>query len=213
MESQSPPASAIVLAGGQSRRMGRVKAALSFGSATILGRIIKELSGHFDDLIVVAAPREAEPCDIRRLLPPSIRVRLIRDPNQFEGPADALARGLRTARHGIAFVCSCDLPLIRADIAVALCGMLRGYDAVVPEIGGRLQPLYAAYRREATAMIEKGIAAGDRRLTALLETLRLLRINEAELRRRDPDLTSFLNVNTPEEYDRAIALAGIAKSS
>jgi molybdopterin-guanine dinucleotide biosynthesis protein A len=205
-----PPASAIVLAGGESRRMGRPKAALPFGGRTILERIIDELRRDFDDLIVAAAPIEGEPFDIAGLLGADRRVRLIRDDGRFQGPAGALARGLRAARHEIAFACSCDLPLIRGDVALALCGMTAAHDAAIPEVGGRLQPLYAAYRRRSRAAIERGIGVGERRLTALVAALDIYRVSEAELLPLDPGLASFLNVNTPEDYVRASRAASAA---
>jgi molybdenum cofactor guanylyltransferase len=207
-------ASAVILAGGQSQRMGREKAALPFGRTTILQRLIAELRREFNDLIVAAAPKAHETSTIEDLLPaePSV-VTLLRDEAAYLGAADALARGLRAARNEVVFVCSCDLPLMRADVARALCEMIGHYEAVIPEIGGRLQPLYAAYRRQCASAISAGIAGGERRLTALVTQLNLLRVGETELRSLDSDLTSFLNVNTPEDYSRALKLAGIANSS
>lgn len=199
-----PPAGAIVLAGGASRRMGCAKAALPFGGATIIERIIAELRRGFDELIVVAAPPGIEPSTFVERLASDVIV--IRDEARFEGPAGALARGLRASRHEITFVCSCDLPLIRADVARALCAMVEKTDAAIPIIGGRLQPLHAAYRRRCVATIERGLAAGERRLTTLVESLNLHRADELELCRLDPELASFTNVNTPEDYERALRI-------
>jgi molybdenum cofactor guanylyltransferase len=63
-----PAASAIILAGGQSRRMGRPKAALRFGNRSILERLITELSTSFDEILVAAAPEQVEPFAIEHLL-------------------------------------------------------------------------------------------------------------------------------------------------
>jgi len=207
-------ASAVILAGGQSQRMGREKAALPFGRTTILQRLIAELRREFNDLIVAARPKAHETSTIEDLLSagPSV-VTLLRDEAADLGAAAALARGLRAARNEVVFVCSCDLPLMCADVARALCGKIGHSEAVIPEIGGRLQPLYAAYHRQCAGAISAGIAGGERRLTALVTQLNLLRVGETELRSLDSDLTSFLNVNTPEDYSRALNLAGIANSS
>ena len=186
--------------------MGRAKAALPFGGAAILERIIAELRRAFDELIVVAAPLDGQPFAIDDRL--AAEVVVIRDDRPFQGPAIALARGLRAARNEITFVCSCDLPLIRADVALALCAMTAANDAAIPLLGGRLQPLYAAYRRRCAAAIERGIAAGEQRLTVLAESLNFRRVDETELRTLDPELASFINVNTPEDYARALRTGG-----
>src|SRR5712692_7190877 len=166
-------ASAIILAGGQSHRMGRPKAALMFGNSTILERLIAELRSGFDDILIIAAPAQSEVLPIEHLLraAPSA-VRLLRDCTAYQGAAVALARGLAAARHEIAFACSCDLPLLRAEVVRALYGMLDGYDAVIPEIDGNPQPLCAVYRRDVGASIEAKIASGEHRLTSITAALR-----------------------------------------
>jgi molybdenum cofactor guanylyltransferase len=201
------PASGIILAGGQSRRMGTPKAALAFGNSTILERIVEELRIAFDDILIMAAPLESEVFPIEHLLQSAAApVHLLRDRGPFEGAAVALARGLAAVADDIAFVCSCDLPLLRCELALALCEMLDGYDAVIPDIGGQPQPLCAVYRRSAVSVIERQLAAGERRLTHLTAALKAYRPGEAELRQFDPDLRSFLNVNTREAYERALAI-------
>lgn len=203
-------ASALIIAGGQSSRMGRPKAALPFGSTTILERIAAELAGAFDDVIVVAAAREWETYPAESVLGATVAsVRIVRDEIAWAGPVLALVRALEAARNETAFVCSCDLPLLRADVARMLCATIDGYDAVIPEIGGRLQPLCAAYKRSAHAAIAAAAANGERRLTSVAASLNFRRASEAEIRLVDPQLHSFLNINTPDDYARALELAGL----
>jgi molybdopterin-guanine dinucleotide biosynthesis protein A len=203
--------SAIILAGGQSRRMGRPKATLPFGSSTVLQRIMSELRGGFDDILIVAAPLQVEPFPIEPLLESVPGVRLMRDDTAYQGAAFALARALRSVRHELTFVCSCDLPLLRHEVASALCTMLSGYDAVVPEIRGKLQPLCAVYRRSAAPFIEEQLNKGERRLTRIAAALNAYSPHDAELEQFDPDLRSFLNVNTPEDYVQLLAMQGAKK--
>jgi len=187
--------------------MGQPKAALGFGESTILERIVAELHRIFSDIVVMAAPANAEAFAIEDLLRGSpAEVRLIRDQRAYQGAAVALARGLACMRHDIAFACSCDLPLLRAEVASALCAMLSGHDAVVPEIDGKLQPLCAAYRRRVRAQIEAQIVSGERRLSQIVDRLNLYRPGAAEMRRYDPELRSLLNVNTAEDYALVLAM-------
>jgi molybdopterin-guanine dinucleotide biosynthesis protein A len=152
-----------------------------------------------------------------------------RDDAPFEGPVGALRRGLVRASSEVVFACSCDLPLLRSDLAIALCGMLNGqsdpieatghdatnpansFEAAIPEIGGFPQPLCAAYRREpAIAALLAMEATNERRLTAIADRLKVNVISEVFLRDIDPDLRSFLNVNTAEDYARALRLVRAA---
>ena len=188
--------------------MGQAKAALPFGHSTILERLIVELIDEFRELIVIAAPCADETYPVETLLRRfRERVVILRDETAFAGPVAALLRGLCAAQHPTVFVCSCDLPLIHRGVARELCRRLAGYDAVIPRINGHSQPLCAAYSRSAAAAIAALADAGELRLTTIAAALQSRPIAQAELRRIDPDLLSFLNVNTPEDYARALALA------
>jgi molybdopterin-guanine dinucleotide biosynthesis protein A len=202
--------SGLILGGGQSIRMGRPKAALPFGRSTILARLVAELIDEFRELVVIAAPRADETYPVEDLLRPfRDRIVILRDNKAFAGPVPALLRGLRAAQHPVVFACSCDLPLIRASVARELCQMLGDCDAVIPQINGRRQPLCAVYRRSSAEAIAEIARTGERRLTMITSQLKQRSIEEAELRRIDPDLRSFLNVNTPEDYARALAMAKV----
>jgi len=206
--------SAVILAGGRSSRMGLPKAALPFGPSTILERLIDTLGGAFAEVIVVAAPLRDEPFSIDRTLhdrterPNPAQLIIERDEAAFEGPVGALRRGLTRARSDIVFACSCDLPLLRSDLALALCAMIESNEAVIPRVAGKPQPLCAAYRRTpAVAALAAMEAGGEHRLTLIAERLNVRTVDEASLRTIDAELRSFLNVNTAEDYARALRLA------
>lgn len=201
-------ASAVILAGGRSRRMGQPKAALPLGGTTLLRRMTVALTAKFTELIVVAAPFADEPYRIEELLTDLLpHVVLVRDDQPFAGPVPALIRGLRASSQDAVFVGSCDLPLLRAATAIAIVGMLEDFDAAVPIVDGRMQPLCAAYSRASIATLERA-SRGESRLTAIVKGLNTRWFNEAELCRLEPDLHSFINVNTPEDYRRVLKLAG-----
>lgn len=192
-------ASAIVLAGGRSSRMGIDKAQLDFGGVTILRRIVHELHRRFDDVIVVAGPERIRGIDL-------VDVKIIHDEVEFAGPLDALRRGLDAAQHEIVFACSCDLPLLKSEVAVALCEMVETHAAAIPIVDGHDQMLCAAYRKSVAAQLGTLAASGETRMRSLLDVLDVRRVGEAELREFDPGLHSFINVNTPEEYARALSI-------
>lgn len=196
--------SAIVLAGGQSARMGRAKAALRFGAETMLERVVRRLAREFSDIVIVAAPR-AVAAEVSRVA----GAKMIHDESAYGGPADALARGLRAVRNPAAFACSCDLPLIDSRLARRICAMLADDDVVVPRVDDRYQPLHAAWSVSCADTLAEMHRAGEGRLINIVRKLHARIVDEAELRSSAADLQSFLNVNTPEDYDRALKLAGL----
>ena len=180
--------------------MGQPKASLPFGASNLLERIVAELQKKFQEVIVVAAP--ADGIEIAG-------VRTIHDPVEYEGPVGAIERGMKIAANDVVFACSCDLPLLSAAVATELCRMLSGDAAVIPEVIRKLQPLHAAYDKAHTlAGLASMISSGEKRLTEIPRFIAARVIHEPQLRAIDPELRSFLNVNTPEEYQRALKLSG-----
>jgi molybdopterin-guanine dinucleotide biosynthesis protein A len=143
-------------------------------------------------------------------MPKLENVTIVRDDVPYAGPVGALARGLRAARHDIAFACSCDLPMLQAEVASWIVSMLNErpeYDAVIAKIEGRLQPLHAAYRRRCAVALEEMAARGENRLSAIAENVKARVVYEAEYRRHDPGALSCFNINTPADYALALELA------
>jgi molybdopterin-guanine dinucleotide biosynthesis protein A len=187
--------------------MGQPKAALDFGGMPLLTRIVIELKWWFDEIVIVAAPQsEGQP----RIDVPGLKI--VHDETAFAGPLDALRRGLNALEHGVAFACSCDLPMLNSDVAADLVAMLDDFDAVMPEVGGKLQPLHAVYRKECANSIAALEESGEKRLTANAHAINARKVGEEELRTIDPQLSSFFNVNTPEDYQHALKLAGFPSS-
>ena len=196
-------ASAIILAGGRSARMGQPKATLLLGGITLIERTVIELARAFDDVVVVAAPESAA-----NELPALGAVTIVHDENAYRGPVGALARGLRAARHELAFACSCDLPMLRSEVASWLLSLIgERDDAAIPRVGERLQPLHAAYRRRCAGALDAMLARGEHRLSTVADAVNARIVSEDEYRRADPDALSCFNINTPEDYARAKTLA------
>ena len=189
---------AVILAGGESSRMGRDKAALTLAGETFLQRLAAELSGLDERLISVARPGQ-------QLLPPG----WTEVPDRFSGcgPLGGLHAALCACRSEALVAVSCDTPLFSQKLARRLiAGLTPEYDAaaaVGPD--GRLHPLCAVYRKGCLPVLEEQLRAGDYRLRAALERLRLRRVDLAEAG-ISPETVA--NVNTPEAYARLLARLG-----
>jgi molybdopterin-guanine dinucleotide biosynthesis protein A len=189
--------------------MGRPKATLEWNGRTLLGRTCDVLlDAGLAPVVVVAAPDQTLPT-----LPDAVEV--VADLVEGLGPLQGLATGLGALarRADAAFVGATDLPFLRPQLARAVLAPFDGdadLDVVLPVVGGRQQPLAAAYRTRLAERVADLVAAGERRVLAVAEQApRTLVLDEAylladaALRAADPGLDSFANVNTPEEYERA----------
>src|ERR1700736_174434 len=125
----------MVLAGGQSRRMGRDKALLPVEGTTVLDRTIRVLEQLSDDVIVVG----------RRSAAGQSKPRFVPDAVNDVGPLGGLATGIKLLRRPYAICVGCDMPFLDGSVLTYLVTQSDGYDAVVSRIEGKSQPLHAVY--------------------------------------------------------------------
>jgi len=189
--------SAIVLVGGKSSRMGRPKALLPFDGEPLIVHIVRILQRLFTDIVVVAAPEQT--------LPP-LSATLVRDAVAYQGPVGGIYYGLQTARAEVCFITSCDAPFLNLELITYLIAQIADYDVVVPYWQDRLQPLHAVYQRSVTSLLRAQLERGELRLTSLYQKIRARQVGAAELCRFDPEGLSFRNLNSPEDYQSALAL-------
>ena len=162
--------SAVILAGGQSRRMGRDKALIEFRGRPILAHVIDTLRLLSDDIAVVSN---------RSDLYSPFGARIVPDYDPPCGPLGGIAAGLQAAQQELAVVVACDMPFLNVALLRWLIGLADGYDAVVPQTGAEFEPLHAVYRRECHGPIVQRIERGDRRVISFFADVRLRAVPEA----------------------------------
>jgi molybdenum cofactor guanylyltransferase len=183
----------IILAGGQSRRMGRDKALLSYGDTTFLVHTASILLPLVAEIIVVAETPD------RYVLPFG---RVVGDRFPGAGPVGGILTGLTQAGEGWHYVVACDMPGLQRPVLELLRNAAADdIDAVVPEIDGHWEPLCAVYRHTAAPPLLKFMESGGRSAQGALKTLNVRRVDEEILRRLDPDNKTFVNINTPEDLE------------
>jgi molybdenum cofactor guanylyltransferase len=174
--------------------MGRDKATLLVGGRTLLECCADALRPVVVEVIVVADIAE-------RLSVPGCRV--VGDLYPGAGPAGGIVTALDALGEGSHLVVACDMPFLQsALLQMLLDGATEDYDAVVPWIDGRPEPLCAVYRHTCLAPFQQFLASGQRAAHRALETIRVKRADQEELRKADPRLISFTNLNTPEDANR-----------
>lgn len=194
----------IVLCGGKSTRMGSAKALLPFGPETMLQRVVRLLGGVVAPIVVVAAADQALPG-----LPAGVIV--TRDEREARGPLEGLRAGLKALPEDVdaAYVTSCDVPLLEPAFVLRMIDLARGADIAVMEIDGFPHPLSAVYRRATLPFVEDLLARDRLRPVFLFDAVRTRRVRPEEMTDVDPGLRTLANLNTPEEYRRALAAAGV----
>jgi molybdenum cofactor guanylyltransferase len=194
---------AFILAGGESSRMGRDKALLDFGGVPLIVHTARLIEPLVAGVTVVGPPRRYEAMGLRVIAdqdtaePGPMRIR--------RGPLAGIATALAATRLSWNLIIACDLPYLSGawlDWLLSRAIRSRG-EVVIPRIGGRLEPLAAVYRRECGAAIETALARGMRKVTDVIETLRMDVVDQREWRRIDPRALVLKNMNTPGDYDEA----------
>ena len=197
-------AGGIVLAGGKSTRMGTAKALLPFGPETMLQRVVRLLGTTVSPIVAVAA-REQE-------LPPLPSGTIVaRDERDARGPLEGLRAGLKALPDSIdaAYVTSCDVPLLVPAFVEHMLSLLGEHDIAVMEIDGFTHPLSAVYRRSVLPQVESLLAQDRLRPVFLFDAMKTRRVSPDEMRVADPDLRTLRNLNTREDYEAALVVAGL----
>jgi molybdenum cofactor guanylyltransferase len=186
---------AVVLAGGKSSRMGRPKSLLVFDGEPLILHIVRALKRMFAETVIVAAPEQELP-DLAAIL--------VRDEVAYQGPVGGIYYGLKAASGNFCFVTSCDVPFLNLALISHLTSQMLNHDVVVPHWENRFQPLHAAYRTSVLPLLKEQLDRGELRPVYLFDKVRTRKIGEDEIRRFDPEGLSFFNMNTPDDYERAL---------
>jgi molybdenum cofactor guanylyltransferase len=190
-----PDTTAVVLAGGKSSRMGRPKSLLLFDGEPLIVHIVRALKRMFAETVIVAAPDQELP-DL-----PAI---LVRDEVAYQGPVGGIYYGLKASRGKFCFVTSCDVAFLNYALIAHVTSQISSYDVVVPFWEDRFQPLHAVYRTSVLPLLKEQLDRGELRPVYLFDKVRTRKIVEDEIRRFDPEGLSFFNMNTPDDYERAL---------
>ena len=180
-------ASLLVLAGGDSRRMGQPKAWLKVGDTSLLGFVVGRLAPTFSEVMVSFA----EPEQLEEPVP----FRIVFDRKRSAGPLAGIEAGLEAARNEVLFVLACDMPYVTEEVAQIAIAAARRCDAAIPRVDGRPEPVCGAYRRSALPVIARALDAG-RHKTADVTT----ELDVTWLEGLDPNL--FRSLNTPHDLER-----------
>jgi molybdopterin-guanine dinucleotide biosynthesis protein A len=158
-------ASAAILAGGKSSRMGQDKSLLPVDGAPLIRRIYEQLANRFDEILISTNEPEKHAFLGARTVPDRI---------PGTGPLMGIASAVEAARHERVFVTACDIPVIDLDTVARMLVLAKDCDCVIPRSSVGREPLFAVYRKSAVPAMRDVLAMGERRISAVFPRVRTI---------------------------------------
>ncbi len=185
---------AILLAGGQSRRMGRDKVHLPYQGVPMAARVYGLLAEVFPTVLVVGRIEGF----------PVPGARCIADRRPGLGPLEGLVSGLEALDAPRALLVACDMPDLQLPLLRAMAAHAEDADALVPHSARGPEPLLAVYSRRVLPGLRAFLEAGERSARRFLETIPTTPLPLEVVRHHDPEGLSFRNLNRPDDLEAAL---------
>jgi len=184
---------AIVLAGGKSTRYGENKAFAELGGVRLIDRVVGVLSRVFRSVYIMTNTPE----DYAYLKLP-----MHRDIIEGLGPLGGIYTALRVIPEPAGFFAACDMPYLNGRLIRHMADYRHEYDVVVPRISGKMEALHAVYGRDCLPAIQQRIDSGIYQVFRFFPDVSVRYIEENEIRRCDPGMRSFFNINRPGDLGK-----------
>ncbi len=188
--------SGIILAGGLNTRFsGREKAFITIGGKRIMDRLYQLFRKTFKEVIIVTNdPVKYLEWDAH----------IVTDIVPIRSSLSGIHAGLYYTQTPHAFITACDAPFLQKDVVETILGSLSDdIDVVIPETAAGMEPLCAAYSIRCLETIDRHLKNRKLKIQMFFKKMRVRRISEQALRRVDPHLASFFNINSPPDLVRA----------
>ncbi len=190
------PCTGVILSGGLNSRFdGKNKALLSVGGRRIIDRLLDVFSGLFNEIILVTNhPQHFLKWDLM----------IVTDVFDLRSSLTGIHTGLFYMKNPYAFFSACDTPFLKKEIVEILVAQIEHkIDIVMPETAAGFEPLCAIYSKRCLKPAKEHLGANKVKIQWAFRSNRIKHITENQLRPVDPELRSFLNINTPEDLARA----------
>jgi molybdopterin-guanine dinucleotide biosynthesis protein A len=184
--------SGIVLAGGQSSRLGTDKSSVTVKGKPLIEQIVAKLARLSDDVIIVTNSPERYN---------HLEARLVGDIYPGKGALGGIYSGLRAAANAYSLVVACDMPFLNLNLLRYMILLAREHDVVIPRIGGFPEPLHAVYSKSCLEPIDRLLARGGLKIIDFFSEVQVRYVEEDEIDIFDPQHLSLFNVNTPSDLE------------
>ncbi|MCK4474754.1 molybdenum cofactor guanylyltransferase [Candidatus Bathyarchaeota archaeon] len=203
MQQTSLKKSAVILAGGFSKRFGREKGLTELFGKPLIDYVLGKVSGVVDEKVLVVS---SEVQKYRFVAVTRKKVNVVVDELEIQSPLIGALTGFKHVHGDYSVLLSCDTPFLSSQIISVLLDLCINRHAVVPQWpNGYLEPLQAAYHtKSALTAAETAAKCGKLDLRSMISRLGKVKyVSTLILRQLDPKLLTFFNVNTPEDLREA----------
>lgn len=190
--------SGAILAGGEGKRFGADKAGLVVDGVPVLHQLFRALAGLCAEVVVAVGKK--------RPLPLPAEAALVEDFFPRKGPLSGIHAALAATRGDTCLILACDMPFVARKLLWRLCQRAEAGKAVVFEVNGHIEPFPGIYPRTLLPALEKAIGRNELGVQRFLRRAPVLILPENEARALDPELLSFTNVNSAQDWTRLILL-------
>ena len=204
-----PEVSVAILAGGQSRRMGQDKAFLPVGGHPVIERVIKRVALLSSDLLIVTNTPDKyhRHLSTYRATASGPAYRMVSDLYPGKGSLGGIYTAIHLASHKHCLVVACDMPFLNTGLLSHLMALTRGFDVVIPRTEEFPETMHAIYGKACLEPIKQRLLADKLKIVGFFGDVRVRYVERDEVARFDPDFSSFLNMNTPADWERVHKLA------
>jgi molybdopterin-guanine dinucleotide biosynthesis protein A len=174
--------------------MGTNKAWIKIGGKPLIIQMVEKFSPLFSSLLIITnTPREYE----------KLGVKLFQDVTPYQGPLGGIYTGLLKSKTKANFFLGCDMPFFKTELINHLKGRIRGYQGVVVSLKKKIQPLGSIYTKACLPIIEEQLSRKEQRVLSFIERIKIRYVGEEEIKKIDPQLISFFNLNQKSDLKKA----------
>lgn len=184
---------AVILAGGQSRRFGADKAFFKLGRYPMIQVVAELLAPIFDTVIVAGGDRERMS---------GIGLTCYPDPTPGKGALGGIYNGLLNTESEWIFCCGCDMPLLQSDVIRTMIDSIGDEDALIPMIEQTWQPMHAIYKSKTLRVIERLAKEAGSFLPDLRDVISIGHIGQERFESFPDWHLSFVSLNDMEKAER-----------
>jgi len=191
-----PSLTGVILAGGQSRRYGTNKALEKLDGIPLIEHACMSLKKAVSQVVI--STNEPEIYEF-------LGLPMFRDQVKGLGPLSGIHAALRFIRGEAGFFVACDMPFLNPSLIRHMAECCRDADAVVPRIGPYVEPLHSLYKKTCRPSVDHAVARREKKIVSFFGEIKVHYVEESMIRRYDPEMETFVNINNPEEFRKAVA--------
>jgi len=193
--------SAVILAGGKSKRFGKNKAFFKIGGIILIDQIVEKMGKLSNEIIIVT--NILKKLDYLTKKFNYLNIKLIKDIIPHKGSLGGIYSGLLFAKNNSIFVVACDMPFLNTSLLKYIISFSEEYDVIIPKINNFFEPLHAIYSKKCLKPIKKLIYENNLKIIDFFKYVDVKCIEKNEIEKFDPEFLSIFNINTLEDLKEA----------